>query len=323
MEKELSLETIVDPYETSIGSMINTSKITDAISKYLVEADDNNLNYEYENGTDTKLVFITGKNDEEQKLPLWEHPLAFQDVRNNNILAVDLRKFVNPKKGDFTNLKDIIRDGGGFEFTIVRTLLTLDFLEENYGVLRNVQKNYAAGFAFWVSTSLTSALMLSPVEKLNVEIASLFYFYMMHVNGTPDMSDVATVKNKILNTKLSLPINKNVVESIVNKLDITTLELDGLVENIKIAVGEAKSGLINTNVVINIISNSWYGPGASETILMGTEHIPTWIAMMFSASNNKTYKKTRLANILDTNKTKLKLKEFISAVEHYVNEKSY
>ena len=82
------------PSETSFGKRINIDKIKTELFKYLSTTDVTTLSYEYV--TDSKLIlaFITGRNELERELPMFEHPILIEGIRHGNCLAIDLRKYV-------------------------------------------------------------------------------------------------------------------------------------------------------------------------------------------------------------------------------------
>ena len=84
---------IDNPYDTSFGSLINTAKISEELTRYLVSADIDSLSYEYSVEGDNKLIFITGYNDEEKLLPLLS--LKFAIVENVSKLFTDVLPIVN------------------------------------------------------------------------------------------------------------------------------------------------------------------------------------------------------------------------------------
>jgi len=309
------------PYNTSYGELITTDNIEKELMRYLVIAD-KNLNYEYTQPDMVKVIFITGKNDDEKALPLWEHPLVFKDTKDNLIVATDLRKFLNNPTEDLLNISDVIRDKPGVEFSILRTLLTAVYAGDESGSIKSIEKNAVGGFSYWLANSLAASILLDPGEKVKTEVAIQHFYYMVGVNGTPDESSINASINKIANAKLSLPININTVKSIVHELKSDVSTIEDLSNNIKIVLDESKANMIDTSTIINTISNSWYGPGGTDTIIISLEDHPTWLAMMYSASSNKSYKRTRLATILDKAKTKIKLQDFIKFMELFIKERS-
>ena len=98
-------------------------------------------------------------------------------------------------------------------------------------------------------------------------------------------------------------------------------DIDRLVENIKLAIGNVKANYVTTDVLINILANVWFGPGGSETPIMSLENAPTWIAMLFVSIDSKVYKKSRVAMVLDKFRTKLKLNTVDDTINKYIEER--
>ena len=312
---------IINPYETSFGSMINKKPIVEGLTKYLVSSD-LNLNYEYSNADDCRLVFITGVNDDEKELPLWEHPILFEDHKGKQVVATDMRKYVK-LAGDFTNLRSIVKDKGGFEFMLLRAMVMSDMASEVYGSFTIIEKNISLAFSYWLSDSISSVVLLNPLEKSVLEIIIMHYSNMLLVNGEIDSSTVETSKVKISKSKTSLPMNLKGVSPIIDKLKHDVKDIDDLVANIKAGLDSPKTDMIDTNTVVNMLGSSWFGPGGSESVMMGIESMPTWIAMLYSSSSNKSYKRSRLATILEKHGRKIDLKELNKTLELYIKDRTF
>lgn len=108
---------ILDPYETSYGKLINKSRLVKEIRDYVLKSGEK-LNYEYESGSDATLAFITGYSKEEQELSLFEHPLLFKDIKDKDVIAVDMRKFLRESKEKPLKLSELVKDGAGFDFNL-------------------------------------------------------------------------------------------------------------------------------------------------------------------------------------------------------------
>lgn len=310
---------IISPYNTSYGSLMNNKILEDMLNKFIISSG-GNLNYEYVANEAPNLFLITGKNDEELALPIWDFPMVFTDIKGNVNVLTDLRKYVKVTEG-FNNVNDIIRDNNGFEFMMVATLVTYEMAAGNYGKFRNVERTIAGAYTHWLSSSLTAGVMLNPLEKLYVEIAIQHFFYLSMINGVIAKEDINTIINKISNgNNLSLPVNIKTIKAVVDGLSYDDLTVNGLVKNIKLVLGNGKSNMVDTSTLINIVSGSWFGPGGTDTVLICLEHVPTWIAVLYSSSNNKTYKKSRIANIIDKVKNKIKLNDFVKFMQLYIQE---
>jgi len=312
---------IINPYETSFGSMINKKPIVEGLTKYLVSSD-LNLNYEYSNADDCRLVFITGINDDEKELTLWEHPILFEDHRGKKIVAVDMRKYVKITSDEISNLQSVVKDKGGYEYMLLRAMVMADMASEVYGSFTVIEKNISLAFSYWLSDSINSVVLLNPLEKATLEVIIMHYANMLMVNGNVDSGSVETSKVKISKSKISIPMNVKGVTVIIDKLKHDVGDIDDLVANIKAGLDSPKADMIDVNTLVNMLSSSWFGPGGSESVMIAVESMPTWIAMLYSSSSNKSYKRSRLATILEKHGRKIDLKELNKTLELYIKDRT-
>lgn len=308
------------PYNTTYGSLINNKKTIDALLKYLIVAD-NNLNYEYINASETRLVIITGKNETEQSLPIWEFPLVFQDVKDNTIVAVDARMYVDVKREqDFTNVESIVKDKSAFTFKILNALLVADLLSESYDRVIPTEASVTTGATLWLSESISTLVMLNPTEKVTLELVINAYFHKLFINGKMDKSLEEVIKMKVSRAKLSLPVNNAFINNVLTKIDFAMDDVNSLVDNIKAALNSDKGNMISSDVIVSAVSNSWYGPGTSETSIVALENLPTLMTLLYAALSDKTYKRSRVSTILDKYKRKIDDKKYIKHMEIYLSE---
>lgn len=311
---------LVNPYETTYGKMLNTTTVQKELIKFNTVISGEKLNYEFGNNLNTEIMFITGYNQEEKALPIFDHPLVFNSIRGKQVIAVDFRKYVRSVNEKPLYLKDIVKDASNLEFLVIRTLLTAEWLEGNTGILRNIDTNFASGFAMFISGLFTVIAGLNPVDKVNVEIAICHYFYNMHIVKT-DRNDMQNnVYAKIAKTPLSLPVSIKIVDSVLKNADSNVENMDGLIANIKSVLNEDKVEYINGDALYSLIATMWYGPGGSETMYMSLEHIPTWVAMMGVSVSNNTFKKSRLATTLEKYSSKIKPNDVKKGLELYIKE---
>lgn len=311
---------ICSPYETTYGKLLNSETIIKALIRYLAGTKSTNLNYEYDPKSDIGLVFITGFDNDEQELPAWDHPVIFKDHRGNTIIASDLRKYVKVIKGQQPlTITEITKDKSNIDFIILRTLVTADFSMGYFGNFRNEFKSVISGFSLIMSNIINSLVIMNPVEKVNVEIVLAYYVNVLLTNS--DVSDMKPViKARILSSKLSIPLTNKAIDNIVDILDPEFRDINSLMNNIKLALPEEKAKLINTSVIVNGMSSMWYGPGGSEAMVMSVEHLPTWIALMYVNINDNTFKRSRLAMMLEKHNKNIKNTEFSKAIELYIKE---
>lgn len=311
---------ITDPYQTSYGKFINIEGLKKDLVKYVI-TNNSNLNYEYLSDGNTSLVFITGYNVEEKELPLFEHPVVIEDIKGDKIVCVDVRKYVRQHNEQALYLRDIVKDKSSLNYLVIRAIAMCDYINGDFGTYRPIYKNIALGYAVVVSNIINAIVGLNPIEKVNVELAIAFHFNTLITDSDVNGKDGA-ILSRLEQTKFSLPVSKKQIAITIEKLNSDDRSISGLITKVKEVLPEEKSSLITQGVLVNLLSNVWYGAGGSESVLMGLEHVPSWIALMYSATVDKTYKRSRLASILEMSARKLDVNEIDKFITNYIKSKT-
>lgn len=310
---------ITDPYQTSYGKFINIEGLKKDLVKYVI-TNNSNLNYEYLSDSNVRLVFITGYNVEEKELPLFEHPVIVEDVRGNKVVCVDVRKYVRQHNEQALYLKDIVKDKSSLNYLVIRAISMCDYINGDFGAYRPIYKNISLGYAVVVSNVINAIVGLNPMEKVNVELAIAFHFNTLITDSDVNGKDGA-ILSRLEQIKFSIPVNKKHIAMTIERLNSDDRSIAGLISKVKEVLPEEKSALITQGVLVNLLSNVWYGAGGSESVLMGLEHVPSWIALMYSATVDKTYKRSRLATILEMSARKLDVNEIDKFITNYIKSK--
>jgi hypothetical protein len=313
---------IYDPYETTYGSLISTNSCRTDLIKYISTTDTNALSYEYYSNEGVNVAFITGVNEEERELPVFDHPMCVKDIRGNEYIVSDVRKYVNPVESNISlKLEEIVRDKNGLEFVVLRALLTKDFKDGKVGLHRNVFKPAATAMSTLIASLLSNVVGLDPVEKGNVEIATACYFHIMLTDQDEmeEMTDINRVK--VIKGNYSIKFTSNMIEKVISKVSNVMVNINDLVSAIKAVLPEEKSKFVNLDVIVNMTNNLWYGHGGSETTIISLEHLPTFLALVYVGLENKSYKKTRLAMLLDKSKRSIG-NDYSKHFELYLKERT-
>jgi len=309
---------LVNPYDTTLGKIFSVEKIISEVKKYMV-LNDGDLSYEYLHGEDTKLVFITGKNNSEIELPIWNHPIATTDTKGGNIVLVDLRTCVKVKN-EFAELSEVVSNEPVFEFEILRAVLTAQLLDGNTAVVKSFEKTLISAFTLWVSKILATALVLNPLEKTKLNAVIAYYVIsLLHVAKEPLELNNACIKIK--NAKFDLPTDIKLITEVIGKIEGTKIvDADGLSTIIRNANISPKLATMTTDAIQNLLYNTWFGNKSVEVVALSLEHLPTMFSMFYAAVENKTYRKTKLSNILSGHSRAIDTKEFVKNVKILIKE---
>lgn len=294
---------ILNPYETKIGLHFNTKNLELKLSEFLIKGrDTSNLNYEFVIDREIDVIFITGKNDEEKDLPVWNHPLFIVDFRGSKKIFVDMRPFVKPKKDvEIININSIVTNKLGFDFTIIRVVyMVLLFKDKNS--ISSISNSLAIAFSKWVSSSIKSALYLDIESVIKLEILTLHYILCKFVDNKLDGDEIDNIYFKISKLHKALKGNVKYVRETCIGINTNPIDVVDLANNIRIAIKNPLVKDMTSAMIYNILSTTWYGVNSSENITMSLEHIPTLIAIIGTSLENKALKHNRISNILNDNK---------------------
>ena len=106
-----------------------------------------------------------------------------------------------------------------------------------------------------------------------------------------------------------------VVHSTINKNNI-----NDFVAAIKVALENPRLNNFNTVVLLTLVRNTWYGNNAKDYISISLEHMPTWLAIVYTALNEKTYKSSMVYKIREKIKKASNLDTYIKSYEDLVNK---
>ena len=312
---------ILKPYETTTGRLTNTKPIVDALLNYITKNSlTDELAYEFYQG-DVEIYIITGKNEDEKELPVFNQPVFFRNIRNKESVAIDLRPYVNQNavKGDFTKLIEVIRDKHSANFLILSMLLLIK-TEVSTVDLKPIMGNVISSLVFILSNSVRRISVLNAIDVVNLEIAIAIYGYALFNPDNKLVDDIERITNIISKLKLSFPIDRRTLQEKVSllaehedKLSIVGIPL--LKNLIEIYLPEDARAVVNVDAIFSILENGWYGPDGSKSIYIAIESMPVLVALVYSMTASTMFKNSKLASILDKEKNKIGTNDFLKYMQ--------
>ena len=308
------------PYTTEYGKASQMGGVENALTRFAIDVDTKTMNYEYVIDSDIQLVIITGYSDLEKELPVWDHPI-YIEYRNSRLLFIDLRRYVRAKDEQPTNIADIVTNKDGVEFSVLHALLVADSIENNNGIHRVIFKPIASAFGTFLSTIANSIIPLDIESKIRLEIVGVVHSTRTVYDAEDYDSLNQDIINRVLTTKYSIKLPKNVILSTYDRLR-PGATLEDLVHNMKEVTPEHISNLITKESLLGVMNNLWTGPGGSETLIIGLESPATWMSLVYSVVKNKSFKRNRLAMILNKNSRNINVKLIEKHFTQYLEERT-
>ena len=278
----------VTSYQTSAGMLINNTRaLENSLKEYLIKVDykANQLNLDSEDNFVPS--FITGLDDNEKDIPLFTHPITVSNVKGKNYVFTDLRMFVD-KTGKVKNLT---------EYNFAKSRAILDFIWQT-GVTKPLKVNLPFAtvvFSNWIAEAVSNVYSLDFNDKLTLTIMASYYYQSLFekdsifTDETKQAMAVHTIKATKAQTKRVYEIF-DLMRPVTNIKDFC-LQVPDVLQNVRITN-------FNFEALLNCIRNSWYGNNSKEIISVALENPPTWLAIVYTAIVDNTYKQSSISKLV-------------------------
>jgi len=290
-------------YETTACTGFVIGKITHALEEAMVRGglrpDDRFAN----------VLWVVNDNN---NVPAFLHPISFV-VDGNLKVFVDMRPFTRLNQNNEIIVSNMI------EGDMLRMRAALEYIwrTERVEYLRDVSPLAVATFASWISENVRTRYALNPGEQQNLSIlAGIFYYTLFDADnkfGPQERDKIAATVAKATRSSVED------VYAVVDQLEAPLTTLADFCAAATIVVGTVRLENFNQGVLFSILKNTWYGYNAQEILAVGIEHPPTWLAVIFTAINERTYKNSGVSRILERSQDQLK-KTFTASVVHLCHD---
>ena len=316
-------------YDTTICQSLDMVDTYQAIAKSLTS---NNLATGNNPGTgmmlqtkesDMLVYVITGARLDEDQIPFFNHPVSycdgvalqdshvFKSLGVSRLLAIDYRPFINSRASLSEGITaQVISSFADYDYYTKRSVLSMPWLTGDYKSLRHNFEFAGLLYGAWISESLGRIFMLDPRDQLIIFIiAHLFYqnlFFESEIitDTTKESFAVHTIKA----TRASADMVYEVMERCTELGTISHM-----CSNILNVTDNVRLRDLNAGFLITRLSSSWFGYGAAENVAVALEHPPTWIAMVISSLELKSYKNTMISKTAERHVRKANMKDVLDS----------
>lgn len=149
-------------------------------------------------------------------------------------------------------------------------------------------------FSRWVSEAICRRLPINPGDQLKITvIAGWFYLSMFR---DPANNDEQTRLKMATQIGRATYVNVEKVLEITDGLTIMA-DVRDFVDQLKAAIGSSALEKFSHALLYTFIGGSWFGPNAKEVVAVALEHPPTFIAMVFVALQDRSWRNTRIGEL--------------------------
>lgn len=275
---------LVQPYDTTICQHYNPKVIVSAVRRAHLENPLPEVTTPRGNEI-ANTLFIPPKTEYDH-IPLFTQPIVIGEGDSQQ-WVIDGRPFMRWDRRSDTYRLVAEND---FSFQCIRLALSKVLQDDGKTPFYRLGEIPAKVFVRWVSQALAQRYGLSLEHQINTSIILGYYYYsQMSKNRTLSEED----------KQLRAKTIANLVTGITpRQVLFLGEELPPLETANRLAIALAKhSGSMRLDGLkfadlYTIIASSWIGVNARENVGVALEHIPTWIALLYSALDERSYRKT-------------------------------
>ena len=247
---------------------------------------------------------LIGSGASSNDVPSFVHPLLIDDK-----FYIDVRSF---GKYDQNQRDFIVRNKVDYDFMYLRAKLNSLWVGGHPEWLRDISPLPIAVFASWISESVGKRFALDPKEQFDLGIlAAIFYISQFSDDVELTERDKLRVVNSV--TRALRASTQDVLE-IIDKVSVIN-NIFEFCSHAQEITGSVRLKDFSPGLLTTLVGSTWYGPNAKEILAVAIEHPPTWISIMLTSIDERTFKNSQIARIITDRSTFKKLSDdFIRAI---------
>lgn len=295
------------PYDTTVGRIINTDPIVHAIKVSMVRESLDAVRLKVIPKGLYRSFFVTGINDSEKDIPLFTHPLVFES-KDMTYVCSDMRLFVNPQNRDVSTIENHVKNKVEYNFAKTRNILSLAWVCGDMGHIRNGLRFARDVFSSFVSQNISRTYSLDPGDQLKIHILANYFYNCLFTNDKEISQD--TLQSWAIHTIASTRADSRLVMEIFNSVS----KMDDIKDFCKAVVDVCQNSRLSDFSQLTFLTmfrSAWFGTNAKEIIAVAVEHPPTWVAMIYAALQERSYKNSPIAKQAEIMNKRGSAKEFI------------
>jgi len=296
-------------YKTTAGSIFPSNKLETALKEALVMTSLRDQNFGISPIEEMHLVFVAGLEAGESHVPAFVHPYLIENFKGQSYLVADVRAYKNHAAQYITakTFEESVKNKTEYMLTKNRSVLELKWVVGKQSTLRSKFSFAGNVFAAWISQAVSKVYGLDFQDQRVIMAIAMYYYHTLFTDQKKleeKALDIAVI-HTINATKLS---EREIMEIFVQMPEVDGVE--SLCQAIKDIVKNIRLQDFNLTMLVTVVQNTWYGNNARDMIMVALEHPPTWIAIVFAAMTEKTYKSCQIYRLIETQSRSGNVNEF-------------
>lgn len=285
-------------YETTAGLIFPSHKLEAALKEAMVTTNLSSQTFGVSPCEETHLVFVAGLEAGESHIPAFAHPYLIENFKSKRYLVADIRDFKNNAAPymSMDTFEDSVKNRTEYMLVKNRAILDLKWVSGKQPTLRSKFSFAGNIFAAWISQAVSKVYNLDFQDQRTIMAIALYYYHTLFTEQK--RLEEKSLEIAVIHTIKATKMPEREIMDIFNEMPEVD-SIDSLCQGIREIVKNVRLQDFNTTLLVSMVKNSWYGANASMMLAVALEHPPTWIAIVFAALTEKTYKSSALYRLIE------------------------
>ena len=238
----------------------------------------------------SSIKMVAGGRPMTDEIPAFAHPFVFIDSNKHNQVVFDGRAVGrwDPQKYEF-----VVTNKVEYGLALYRAKLTDIWVNQRVETLRDFSHLPMSVFAAWISESVGRRFALDPREQFELSIiAAVYYCSLFIADERFEEKDKVRIGSIVARAVRAKPEDVFMVLDQMETVPRSVQEFCTLAANLPRSV---RLKDFNAGLLFAIMGGTWFGANAKEMVAVALEHPPTWIAILLSALNERSFKNATVA----------------------------
>lgn len=301
--------------DTTINQGIDQKKIISEIKEYLIRHDYKDSDSQFikiqTELHDDFLVLGLAEGPHIQPKP-FDTPIQFNHG-DDTFTIVDMR---NSTRWDRVENRPVINNANVFKRDVIRTLLEATWTTDGPQDILNLGHYQTLTFSLWISEMIARRFALDAGQQVKIQLICAFYYLCLFSTEARFDPRRATM----IISKATRYHADYILEHIGELGYISNLE--ALIKTIIDQVQTERLAGFDIQVLIALLSGSWFGPQHSILVGIALEYPPVWVTLLYLGLTDRATRVSGIAKLALRKERDPITREFVSITGRFLIQES-
>lgn len=283
------------PYDTAVCASFRLTEVKEKLQQGYAAGAFRSINWDPEQWEGSyKLQLIQGGDTWSDTVPYFRHPIRLHvdgGKSKEPVYFIDVRDFGRWYAPQATF---IVRQVAEFKWTMLRASLNCLWDNQRPQILQDISNIPLAIYSRIISESIAKRFAMDLGERLTIAALAAYFYYCLFT----EEKEFTEMEKQRMYGRISKAANMP-AQAVFNLLQDMPV-IRSLDEFCTACVNNSPSGrldALNLGLLLTITTNNWFGTNAKENLGVALEHPPTWLAILYAAITETSFKRSTLARL--------------------------